>query len=334
MKIVHVLPELQEGGVERHVLWLSKELALKGNDVTVISAGGKLEKVLKKVRHWNLPVHRKNPFSGLYCAFRIALRGKNEGWQILHSHSRVPSWIVWWASCISGIPFVITAHSRYSLNLGIYPLKKADMVVCVSRAVQDHLLNFLPGKHKVIYNGLPDLNILWNSKNKNENKLLFIGRLTRLKGVHVLLKALAGLNYDEWTLDIVGDGPFRKDLENLSRENGLEKKVFFRGFREDTDEWLADCSCFLFPSLEEGMGLTLMRAIQMGVPVLASDIPAVRELSFSNDVLVKADSVSDWSRVLDQFLKSGTSEQRFDVNKISLIQDIVQKVLETYKEIL
>ena len=66
MNIIHILPEFDEGGVERHVLWLSNELAALGHDVTVVSAGGKLEARLKGVTIVHLPVHRKNPLTALY----------------------------------------------------------------------------------------------------------------------------------------------------------------------------------------------------------------------------------------------------------------------------
>jgi len=122
LKIAQILPEFHEGGVERHVLWLSNALAELGHEVTVISAGGKLEeKINPGVVCWRLPVHRKNPFTGFYSASRIAYRAKREGWDILHAHSRVPAWIAWWVSLMAGIPWVLTAHARYSLNSGLLP---------------------------------------------------------------------------------------------------------------------------------------------------------------------------------------------------------------------
>ena len=65
MNIIHILPEMDEGGVERHVLWLANELAALGHTVTVVSAGGKLEAQLKGVKIVHLPVHRKNPQTAL-----------------------------------------------------------------------------------------------------------------------------------------------------------------------------------------------------------------------------------------------------------------------------
>ena len=62
MKIIEILPELDIGGVERHVIDLTKELALRGHDVLVISAGGKMQcQLSEKIAHLDMPVHKKIP---------------------------------------------------------------------------------------------------------------------------------------------------------------------------------------------------------------------------------------------------------------------------------
>jgi len=156
LKIAEILPEFHEGGVERHVLLLSNALAGMGHQVTVITAGGKLEEKLDPgVEIWRLPVHRKNPVTGLYSALKIAGRAKREEWDILHAHSRVPAWIAWWTASMAGIPWAVTAHARYSLNYGLRPIREADGAICVSLAVQEHLKGLLPKNSVVIRNGLP-----------------------------------------------------------------------------------------------------------------------------------------------------------------------------------
>ena len=67
MKILYILPELQIGGVERHVIDLANELTARGHETMVVSAGGRMEEQLYKgVRILHLPVHKKNPFTGYY----------------------------------------------------------------------------------------------------------------------------------------------------------------------------------------------------------------------------------------------------------------------------
>ena len=69
LKVMQILPEFHEGGVERHVLWLSNEMAKKGHEVLVVTKGGKLESHLdERVGVWHLPCAK--PRHG-FCAMRV-----------------------------------------------------------------------------------------------------------------------------------------------------------------------------------------------------------------------------------------------------------------------
>lgn len=274
LKIAQILPEFHEGGVERHVLWLSNELAAMGHQVTVVTAGGKLEKKLDPaVRLWRLPVHRKNLLTGFYSALKIAARAKGEGWDILHAHSRVPAWIAWWAACFCSKAWVATAHARYSLNAGLAPYRRAAGVICVSETVRQHLQGHLAGNGTVIYNGLPPTKRKWKGGSFSENpRFLFVGRLTRLKGLDFVIEALSEFRDRTWSLDVLEDGAQRRELEAKVRDKGLGGRIQFHGFREDVEDWMAGAGCLLLPSMEEGMPLALMQAVQVGTPVLASGI--------------------------------------------------------------
>ena len=337
MKIIQLLPEFSEGGVERHVLALSNELSKMGHTVLVVSGGGKLQKNLKNVEHWALPVYQKNPATGLYAAIKIANRAKQEKWNLIHAHSRVPAWIAWWASCFSGVPFVVTAHSTYSKNMGIAVFKKAAGAICISRWVYEYLDEYLPAKRVVILNGLPPLKISWKGELSSCPFIfLFVGRLTKLKGLHIVLEALKDCSFREknnWRLDIVGDGPFKQELEIKCADYNLSDKVFFHGFQDNPDQWMSECSCFLFPSLSEGMGLTLMRAIQMKVPVLASDLPPVKELSFSSECLITPGSVSEWKDALEEIILTRETKQFF-MHELPFHKDMARDTANFYEEIL
>ena len=336
VNIIHILPEFDEGGVERHVLWLANELAALGHDVTVVSAGGKLEARLKGVKVVHLPVHRKNPLTALYSAFSIARIAKREKTDVLHAHSRVPAWVAWWASRLSGRSFILTAHDVYRLNKALIPYSRAGSVICVSETVRSHLLSILRGPSETILNGLQPLDVSWGKRDCREAvvRFLFVGRLTKRKGLQIVLEALGELSRNDWTLDVVGDGPQRAELEEQTERLSLTDKVFFHGFQDNPDKWMLRCSCFLFPSLEEGMGLTLMRAIQMGVPVIASDLPPVRELAVSEKGLVPPGNVSLWSQAISGMLDSGKTQAEFDGGRIPYIRKMAENIVEVYKTLL
>ena len=153
MRILHIVPEFEQGGVERYVIELSREQVSHGHQVSLATAGGKLEAELpREVEVIHLPVQRKNLFTGLYCVYRLAQ--KHRQWDIVHAHSRVPAWITWWTSALTGMPWIYTAHSTYSLNAGLTPLKHAKGVICVSDAVRKHLADYLPERTVTLTNGI------------------------------------------------------------------------------------------------------------------------------------------------------------------------------------
>jgi len=331
MNVLHILPEMDEGGVERHVLWLANELSAMGHTITVVSAGGKLENHLKDVKIVHLPVHRKNPLTALYSAFRIARIAKREKTAILHAHSRVPAWIAWWASLLSGVPWIATCHAFYSRNAGLIPYKRARLLVCVSESLQLFYSGIFPGREcPVIYNGLPPSPYTWKGSEGGTTKFLFVGRLTRKKGLLVLIEAFSRVAAGTWSLDVLGDGPLSAEAQVLTVSLGLQDRIFFHGFCDTPEKWMAQCSCFLFPSLEEGMGLTLMRAISMGVPTIASDLPAVRELSTSTRALVKPGDVNAWAQAIGAFLKNGATGAGFDGSKIPSKAEMAHSVVLLY----
>jgi len=183
----------------------------------------------------------------------------------------------------------------------------------------------------VIYNGLLPTDVRWQGSLRDDPfKFLFVGRLSPKKGLQVALKALADVE-GRWLLDVVGDGPMRAELEDLVEKLGLSRKVKFWGFREDADEWIARCSCLLFPSLEEGMGMTLMRAIQMGVPVLASNLPPVRELCLNPKALLEPGDEGSWRKGIEDILRERKALQLFDRDKIGTVDDMARDVASVYQ---
>jgi len=327
VKIMQILPEFEEGGVERHVLWLSNELASRGHEILVVSSGGKLEKKLDPaVKHWKLPVQLKNPVTAAWCAAKIAARARKEGWELLHAHSRVPDWIAWWSRLLGGPPWVVTAHGTYSKNVGLIPLKRADAVICVSEVVREHLLGFLPESAFVVRNGIPGPKNKWKGPEGKECRFLFIGRLTRVKGIDFLIDVFTRIEAEEWSLDILGDGPLRGELENKVKRHGLHEKIRFHGFRDDTEHWLASCSALLFPSQSEGNPLTLAQAIMMGVPCIMSDIPQARETAGEGGLFLDPCKPAEWIGFFESLIAGRT---RVPVILGANLATIAQMTVET-----
>ncbi len=331
MRILHIVPEFVQGGVERYVIELSKEQIAHGHQVSLATAGGKLEAQLPpEVEVLHLPVQRKNLFTGLYCVYHLAQKHKQ--WDIVHAHSRVPAWITWWTSALTGIPWVMTAHAIYSLNAGITPFKHANGVICISEPVKQHLTNYLPARTIVVPNGVRKPSRLWEGINTSDQpRFLFVGRLTRLKGLDTVLRALAQLQDRPWALDVIGDGPQRAEWETLTTELNLKERVAFHGFRDDVEDWMARSSCLLFPSRHEGMGLVVLEALNTGLPVLASDLEPLRP--FATGPLVPSDDVDAWRKGIEKVLK-GEGASPLSAEKLPTFAETARRTEEFYKGLL
>lgn len=117
---------------------------------------------------------------------------------------------------------------------------------------------------------------------KSEDPLIiYLGRLKKYKSVQHLIKAFARLKtrVDRATLVILGDGDYRMALESLVKALRLEDAVTFTGF-VSTDlkvEFLRKAWVAVCPSLKEGWGLTNIEANACGTPVIAADVPGLRD---------------------------------------------------------
>jgi len=105
-------------------------------------------------------------------------------------------------------------------------------------------------------------------KKSRRPKLVFVGRLQKVKGVEYLLDAMASVDAE---LLIVGTGPQEHELKKIVREKNLGK-VRFLGNRTDVPRVLASADAFVLPSLSEGLPLALLEAWAARLPVIVTDI--------------------------------------------------------------
>ena len=327
IKIIQILPELDIGGVERHVIDLSNELTERGHDILVVSNGGQMQHQLSsKIQHRNLPVHKKNPFTAYFCSKKIATWVKNEGWELIHAHSRVPAWMAWFASCSARVPWMYTAHACYSLNSGLTPLKHANAVISVSETVQKHLIDYLPSNNVVVPNALPAPSIFWTPREIGDVgviKFIFVGRLTEIKGLQTVIEAFGRIVEHDWTLDVLGDGPMADELKKLARGLEIGDKISFHGYSDQSDEYMAKSDCLLFPSYSEGMPLTLVRAVQIGIPVIASSIPPVIEMAGSVEGLLSPGDTEAWSDSITAFINTKMTAVNIPISNIPTFDKMI-----------
>lgn len=102
-------------------------------------------------------------------------------------------------------------------------------------------------------------------------------------------------------LFLVGDGVMRQEVEKLVDEFGLREKVIFAGLRTDVPDMLQVMDCFVFPSIWEGMPLSLLEAASSGLPCFISDSitkdvqigPNIQALSIKDEPVVWANYINE-----------------------------------------
>lgn len=116
--------------------------------------------------------------------------------------------------------------------------------------------------------------------NKSYKSFLAVGRLVKAKGFDLLIKSFANFSKhnNDWVLNIVGEGTEGITLQNLITENNLGDRVFIHPFTKDIQHYYASSSVFILSSRWEGWGLVVCEAMAHALPVVASNLPVIREI--------------------------------------------------------
>lgn len=219
----------------------------------------------------------------------------------------------------------------------------SDAVISVSKAGEasyEEIYSVPQNKKYIVYNGISD-KLIENGCRNNVNahlpyRLLYIGRLNRIKGVDLLLNAVNLLKNDyDIQLNIVGDGPERIVLENLMTELHLENIVKFCGESMDIGEYLSGAEVFVYPSTcQEVFGISLVEALSYGVPCVANrvgGIPEIIENGFNGE-LAETITVETLAKAIKKILdsyKNGKIDQYSEnAKKTALKYSIKNKCIE------
>jgi glycosyltransferase involved in cell wall biosynthesis len=159
-------------------------------------------------------------------------------------------------------------------------VRAADLVIVTSAAAHDHLVHthHLRADRVVVIPNHVDTNRFAPgvATAREPGAVGFVGRLAREKNVAALLHALAGLPGTR--LVVAGDGPLRADLEDLAHRLGVKAEFLGAIPNAELPALLARVSVFALPSLYEWAPKSLLEAMAAGVPVVAADVPGIRDV--------------------------------------------------------
>ena len=232
----------------------------------------------------------------LYTLFYFAEAGvlaahlADENVDHLHNHiAKASCTVAMLVNALSGLPYSFTIHGP---DIFFEPhhwridekAARARFVACISDYCRSQLMCFADAAHwhrfHIVHCGVdPDR---YAPATRSGKTLLFVGRLAGVKGVPLLLEAMAALapTHPDLRLNLIGDGPDRASLEAQTRALGLEDRVAFLGYRSQAEvaRALSETDVFVLPSFAEGVPVVLMEAMAAQVPVVTTQIAGIPEL--------------------------------------------------------
>jgi glycosyltransferase involved in cell wall biosynthesis len=302
--VLHVINSLSVGGAERLLSQLVQFQARLGQHVGVLI----LSEPVDSSKDFILQVTK---YAKLYCS-GISLRNPRQVFEIarvvrdfqpdiVHVHLYPAQ--LWTAIASVGlgshISWVTTEHSTGNRRRG-NPLfwfldylmyNRYDHILVITKAVRKALLNWVNlsvDKLTLVTNGI-DLTQFYPLVETHNTvsqpfTIISVARLQKPKDFLTVLKAISLLSYPI-RFQIVGDGVERSSLEKYARQLGISDSVNFLGFRNDIPQLLQDSDASVHSSQFEGLSLAVVEAMSTGLPIIASDVPGLREIVDGNGLL-------------------------------------------------
>ena len=343
MKVVHLLPALEQGGVETVVCDLNRVLVGAGCESVVCSCGGRLtDRIVRDGgRHIALNLKSKNPLTYFSRALKLRKVLHDEKPDLVCVHSRVPAWLFIWANRALGLRWISYAHGANSVSRYSEVMTKGDLVVVPSKFLADFLkanYGITDEKIRVIPNSVdtarfnPDkLDPAFIAEKRRawgvvpgDHVLMAIGRITPVKGLEGLIREFTrsvaeGSDSTACSpkLVIVGgaDKHHLKYLESLEKL-AEGKSVVFAGPQEKIPECIsiADEVVSGNTTKPETFGLSIVEAYAMNKPVRAKRFGGAAE-------------------VMDAVERSGASSLREAVLSLYAPCRQLERTLSVYREV-
>jgi glycosyltransferase involved in cell wall biosynthesis len=347
------------GGVETHCDELYPRIVTSGYDVTVICRPYYTHYQLQeykgvKIANINAPnykaveafIHTLKAIH--YAKFKLKA-------DTIHIHAVGPALLIPYAKLL-GLKVVSTHHgpdydrekwgkfSKFMLRIGErLSVKYADELIVISNLINDSIkTKYGRTNAHVIPNGVPKPNILageeyLQSLGIASRKYIFaMGRFVPEKNFDQLIRAFASLpDKKGYQLVLAGDdnfnGPYSTHLKQLATENN----VVLTGFIKDPQLpiLLSNAAAFVLPSSHEGLPISLLEAMNYGIPAIVSDIPANAEVGLPAENYFKVNDEQALADQLQQHINTGYQPVAYDMQKYDWdsIAALTAKVYERLK---
>lgn len=374
MKILYPIIDGEISGGNMICLKIIEEASRRGYQAVVNSpTEGRFTDMLKQkdLKVYNIDTRRSFRFDK---AIKLARIIKKEGINLMHSHtplggtvlSRLGGWI-------AGVPVITHAHTwdfinpnpfvkRYQFLLNwITSRFFCAQIIAVSENVKKEIIKqgVAANKIKVVYNGI---GLADNECDKNPSEIRkelglkenqrVIGEVSRLckdKGQHILIKAIPKVveKFPDTVFMIVGEdlergGEYKKKLEELADDLGLNQQIIFTGYRSDIMGIMNTFELFVLSSSVEGLPVVILEAMAAKKPVITTPLGGNPEIVIDGETgtLVPAEDPDKLAEAIIYHLENPEISKKMGdmgyerVRKYFSLSQMLDKIMNIYKEIL
>ena len=302
MRILHVF-RAPVGGLFRHVRDLARGQSALGHEVGLVcdaGTGGEVASQLLEtaVPHCRLGIHRidisRLPGIGdAKAVLKVRQLAKSSGAAVLHGHGAKGGLYARLAGRSMGMPAVYTPHGgslHYNWShvagpaflgseWGLARIGTGVIFVCdYERRIFEAKLGVPRWPRIVVHNGLWQEEFSLENNASEASDFVFIGDLRPIKGVDILIDAVALLKArSRITVTLVGDGPHLAEYQDQTQRLGLSSNITFAG-RLPTREALSLGRTLVLPSRAESFPYVVLEAAAQGKPVIASAVGGIPEV--------------------------------------------------------
>jgi glycosyltransferase involved in cell wall biosynthesis len=294
MKIVHVETGRHFYGGAQQVIWLIQGLDARGIDnLLVCTRHSAIEAVAADagIRVTSLPCAGELDLAFVWRLRRVLNR---ETPDIVHCHSRRGAdFLGGQAAAMVGVPAIVSRRVdntepammsalRYRRFARVVAISENIAAVLRRAGVDDERISVIRSavdtKQMQIESDRDSLRDEFGI-DPHAFAIAVVAQLIPRKGHRYLLEALAALKnrYPMLHLEVFGNGVLEDTLRRLSAALGLHDMVHFAGYRSDLDSYLASFDLLVHPATREGLGVAMLKASAVGLPVIAFDVAGARE---------------------------------------------------------
>lgn len=359
IKILNIINSLDAGGAESRLKNLVLEEKKYPEFITEICVLYSLGIFGEEIQKNNIPLYNLNLKSkyDLSGIFKIIKLVKKEKPDIVHVRLFPAILFVAIASLLlsKNIQFIEEETSPYNHRRSSKIFKLLDKfiysrytkIICVSQQTQDSLLAWLPQLNKksiVIPNAIPIPNFI-PTNYPQKIDALFVGRLEKVKNANILLEAINLLKFKyqkQIKVAIAGDGPLRKDLEEMVKKLKIDENIEFLGIRKDIDKLMFSSKMLVLPSKWEGLPITILEAMSRKLPVIATSVGGIPEVieNYKEGILIPPENPKELAKAINKLLDNKNLREELAENAYKKIKEnysieqYAEKILDLYKQLI